>query len=235
VAKVTVETVASSGNQGIFLIEKHSCDLSYCTGDCTCAVVGKRCDKQSWNNSSCTENSANFTVDVEFGISESNQTFSASSACLSTRWSINDSRVHILRYEWSVGWMGYEAGVGIFDNLTEHVWYDVEKRSTFTYCLSRGKQLKHSNRYVTHIRAWTSPFSYSTFKSRSLTIDHTPPSIRRGKVVTESEELCRNDLDFSNSTDKIIICFRNVFTDQESGILKYVVKIGTHPQGVKFD
>jgi len=71
-----------------------------------------------------------------------------------------------------------------------------------------------------------------TFTSAPMMVDHTPPQVRRGKSVIESDATCTKDFDYVNKKDfHVTACWDDVFRDSESGVVSYQVWMGTSPHG----
>jgi len=239
ISKTTLLTLSNSLvsplESGSFEIQKHSCDIHSCNKDCTCAVVGKPCVGVK-DNTTCSEinitNSDNHTFDVSGGLLHQNVTVTASSACLAGHWNmlptLNDT---VQRYEWSLGVQNHVVGEGIFDLSSESPWNDVGLTQQFVYCLPTNKSLVHNEDYVIYIRVWYDSTSFSVLTSPPIRVDHTPPSIQRGRYIIEGQLACSQDFDFIDWTDSISACWANVFSEQESKIIYYSVGLGTSPNG----
>lgn len=232
IAKISLFVDATDLNdkEGELLIEKHSCSTEYCNKDCTCAVVGGKCAQLEVNETCKDVTNRNRSVDLRVVLNNENS-FSFSSACLRAEWFTNDS-VKILRYEWSIGLEEMPIGDGIFDILHESVWYDIGKRSNMIHCLPFGKQLHHDASYVAYVRAWLSPNQYVIFTSSPIKIDLTPPAIRKGSFIKDSDRNCLIDFTYTNITDTVTTCWKKVFSDSQSKITQYEAYIGTDKGGM---
>jgi len=239
ISKTTLLTLSNSLlsplESGSFAIQKHSCDIHSCYKDCTCAVVGKPCFEVN-DNTTCSEinktTSDSHKLDVFGGLLHQNVTVTASSACLAGHWKMlstfNDT-VH--RYEWSLGVQNHVVGEGIFDLSSENPWNDIGLTQQFVYCLPTNKSLIHKEDYAIYVRVWYDSTSFSVFTSPPIRVDHTPPSIRRGRYIIEGQSACSKDFDFIDWTDSISACWANVFSEQQSKIIYYTVGFGTSPNG----
>ncbi|KAH3774601.1 hypothetical protein DPMN_175983 [Dreissena polymorpha] len=243
IARVTVNVLsATSRNEmGILEIEKHSCDIHFCTKDCTCAVIGRPCVEIS-TNVTCSDisytdaqNQNLSTFDVYGGLPHEILNVSASLACLSGHWSRTNggSTENIHRFEWSIGVHRHAVGEGVFDLKLENPWNDVGLRLEFIHCLPVNRSLVHEERYVVYVRAWYSERTFTVFKSSPIMIDQTPPNVRRGRFIREGN--CLEDLDFIDWTKNIMACWDGVFTEQQSFIDHFSVSLGTSPHSKKYN
>ncbi|XP_069134697.1 uncharacterized protein [Argopecten irradians] len=232
--KVTVTAVSSSptNKHGELEILKHSCDVHYCNKDCTCAVVGQKChdvDVPTECERDNTSSSISLYIDVIHG--SVNTLISASSACISARWTINGSDVEdIKRFEWTIGQNDMPVGTGIFDPLYENLWYDIGKQTSIVHCLRGERYLKHGASYVVYVRVWMSASEFIVFTSSPIEIDNTPPSVRKGSYIRENGRgSCDRDLDITTTLDSLTACWGKVFSDHQSGIYSFLVSLGTIP------
>ena len=239
ISKTTLLTLSnsplSSLTSGSFAIQKHSCDIHSCYKDCTCAVVGKPCVEVK-DNTTCSEinriNVDKHSFDVFGGYLQQNVTVTASSACLAGHWNnLSTFNGTVQRYEWSLGVQNHVVGEGIFDLTSESPWNDVGLTQHFVYCLPTNKSLVHKEDYVIYVRVWYDSTSFSVFLSLPIRVDHTPPSVRRGRYIIEGHPACSKDYDFIDWTDSISACWANVFNEQQSKIMYYSVGFGTSPNG----
>ena len=242
VSKTTLLTLSKTHSQllpegnGMFVIQKHSCDIHSCNKDCTCNVVGKPCVGMNAIRTSCNEirfnSSREETYTVHGGLVHNKISVTASSACLSGHWySSDDSNITVLRYEWSLGFYNGIVGEGIFDLKYESPWNDIGLRQQFAYCLPTNKSLIHNEDYTVYARVWYDSSTYTVFTSPPIKIDQTAPFVRRGRYIIEGSSDCTRDLDFINWTDSISACWTNVFSEQQSWIVYYYVGFGTSPNG----
>ncbi|XP_052790272.1 uncharacterized protein LOC128224469 [Mya arenaria] len=239
IARVTVVAMENSNTlEGVLEVEKHSCDVHYCNNDCTCAVVGKPCTKTEHSvecsklDVSIATNRGYPIVHVIAGLSKTHQDISPSSSCLAASWDVSFSRLlyKIHRFEWSMGLYNYSFGEGIFDNDVMP-WKDVGKNKQVIHCLERDRRLQHGAKYVIYVRAWYSSFEYSDFSSPIVTIDHTPPKVKRGKFIKDADTTCYKDFDVIDWNDTITGCWENVFQETQGHITHYTVSLGTTING----
>jgi hypothetical protein len=243
VARVTVNALCEvktniiSEMRGSLELQKHSCDVHFCNKDCTCAVIGKPCSAME-TRANCTELNATSSeygipvVRVNTGLAHKPQTITASSACLAGHLSENrinrsDTLSNVVRYEWSVGLIGHPIGEGIFDLKNEMPWQDIGLRTEFIYCLPANRSLLHGEEYVIYVRAWLTSDMFSTFSSNPIVVDQTPPSVRRGRTIQDSNEECNGDFDIIDWMDTITACWNGVFSEQQGAITHYTVSMGT--------
>ncbi|KAK3094006.1 hypothetical protein FSP39_022824 [Pinctada imbricata] len=139
----------------------------------------------------------------------------------------------IKRYEWSFGLYGLPVGSGVFET-DEPIWYDNGLDTSVIHCLVGDRFLSHNHKYVGYIRVWFTYTDYAEYSSAPMAVDSTPPSVRRGKFIQDSDAACSRDFEFQTTTDSITACWQNVFSDAQSGITKYTVFIGTQPGGDDF-
>ncbi|KAL4219902.1 hypothetical protein ACF0H5_020314 [Mactra antiquata] len=241
VARVTVFTIpmtkgAVADNNGILEIERHSCDVHFCNGDCTCAVVGKPC-LQTTVNTSCTNitqsdfsNSTSLpAIRVFGGLLSQPVNITGSSACLTGHWNASGGDDAIHRYEWSIGLTGQPVGKGVFDH-NEIPWKDIGKLNQVVYCkLQSG--LEHDTDYSVYVKAWFSKSSYSISESPPIHTDHSSPHIGKGKTIKDSDTYCRKDYDIIDWMDTMTACWTGVFSEQQGEITHYSVSLGSTLNG----
>ena len=235
IAKTTVSVVSTSkSNSRGFLVQltRHSCTSHYCTNDCTCSVVGHKCDHAMMP---CVDQSGNTTskMNIYFGDDYSTTTrLSLSSRCLKMHWAFDgNDDTNVVRYEWSISEEGGNPGEGIFNIPYEPAWYDNGRMSSVVHCTTNGHHvLKDGQKYIAHVRAWYGFDVYEWFTSEPILIDHSPPHIVRGRNVVESTIYCGEDVEHTAYSD-IMICWSGVFLDTGSGILHYNIMGGTVPFG----
>ncbi|XP_053381950.1 uncharacterized protein LOC123539831 [Mercenaria mercenaria] len=235
IGKVTVTAVQTDtkGSKGILKLQKHSCVTYYCNRDCTCAVVGEKCEQHVKNLTCVTaENKPEYqNIRVLVGMLKNHQAVTASSSCISAHWILekNETKVPIQRFEWSIG--TDKPGGGIFEGPLAKKWFDVDLQTNLTFCMPANRQLVNGENYTIYIKAWYSERESHMFSSPPVTIDTTPPDIVRGKYVYVSTDDCVTDVYFITNTTSIHVCWRKVFKDRISGILKNFVMAGTSPYG----
>ncbi|XP_071092662.1 uncharacterized protein [Haliotis cracherodii] len=236
VGKVTMAVVATDAKhtKGTLELQRHSCSVHYCTGDCTCAVFGQRCLLTS-SQQNCTDTTSKLKstdIVVHPGL-EADTTVTSSSSCLTAHWEASSSRVlsSITRFQWSIGEKGQNPGVGIFDFKTETVWREIEKRTRLIHCLPRGRSLQHGTEYIAQVKAWFSFSDYAVFQSHSFLVDHTPPAVQRAKSLLDSDGSCKKDEEYFSHGQTITACWEGVFNDTQTPLTGFEVWIGTSPEG----
>jgi hypothetical protein len=161
------------------------------------------------------------------------QAFSTSVKCLEGRWTLLQPQalLNVSRFQFSFSYADSDADGGVFLR-TEPAWYDVGLNTTALHCLPADRVLVPGSRYVLHVRVWPSPDSYITYVSPAMTVDRTPPAVRRGKSVIESSASCSKDVDYVTKEDNYVTaCWKDVFIDSDSGVVRYDVWMGTSPHG----
>ncbi|VDI52034.1 Hypothetical predicted protein, partial [Mytilus galloprovincialis] len=230
-SKITTDVVSFNRNftKGNLVIQKHSCVAEYCNNDCTCAVVGQKCktDLQSMCNSKPDKNGKSANM-VRIIVPNTDKGIDGSSSCLRSEWTDNLNET-IWRFEYTFGIQNGRPGTGIFDLANENPWRDVGKETEAIHCLSPDKKLEHKTNYVAYVRAWYSYTSNTIFQSNSVQIDHTSPDIHKRYFVIDSTINCEEDVDYILSTDSVSSCWDGVFYDEESGIMNFMVSLGTSP------
>ncbi|XP_071081006.1 uncharacterized protein [Haliotis cracherodii] len=236
VGKVTVSVVATNiktRREGILELQRHSCDTHYCTDDCTCAVVGRKCNPPSTpvDCHDMSNSTSHRHLDVRIYPEAHNETGAyaiPSLSCIAGHWK---TTFDIQRYEWSMGLLNEPFGAGIF-TASESTWYDVGKRTEIIHCLPYGRALEHGEDYAIYIRAWYSDSEYRVFTSPSIRVDHTPPSVRRGRALKDSDSSCNRDFDIFNSNhSEITACWQGLFQEMQTNIKEYIVWAGVTKYG----
>ncbi|XP_046356064.2 uncharacterized protein LOC124134978 [Haliotis rufescens] len=236
VGKVTVAVVATDvkHTKGMLELQRHSCSVHYCTGDCTCAVLGQRCLLTS-TQQNCTDTTSKLKstdIVVHPGL-EADTTVTSSSSCLTAHWEASSSQVlnSFTRFQWSIGKKGKSPGVGIFDLKTETVWREIGKRTRLIHCLPRGRSLQHGSEYIIHVKAWFSFSDYAVFQSHSILVDHTPPAVQRAKSPLDSDGSCKMDLEYFSHGQTVLSCWEGVFNDTQTTLTGFEIWVGTSPEG----
>ncbi|XP_046562583.1 uncharacterized protein LOC124271470 [Haliotis rubra] len=239
VGKVTVSVVATDHKrrrEGTLELQRHSCDTHYCTDDCTCAVVGRKCNPPSMPVT-CRDMSnvtSHRLMDVQIHPRARNQSglyITSSLSCIAGYWEM-DPAYGIQRYEWSMGLLNEPFGAGIFKTNEESIWYDVGRRTDIVHCLPYGRALEHGDDYVIYVRAWYSDSEYRVFTSPSIRVDHTPPSVRRGRALKDSDSTCSRDFDVFDSNETVITaCWQGLFQETQTSIEEYIVWAGVTKYG----
>ena len=236
IGKVTVRAIKtdSSGLRGTLKLQKHSCTSHFCNNDCTCAVVGKKCEPLP-SAASCVDVGKNATrfpdVDVLAGMHDYHQKYTASSSCLTGHWTTTSNNTSVLRYEWSMGILNDSPGAGFFNAQNEPTWYDVGYHTNVTYCLPYPKSLVHGESYIIYVKAWYSETESKVFESLPIIVDLTAPMQARGRTVYESIDGCSTDVEFIVDASIIEICWQGVFRESNSRILKFDLMAGSFPYG----
>ena len=243
------------GTSGSLVLIRHSCEAAYCTQECTCAAAGQVCEG---NSSSCVELSpsdpAASTVQLQayMGMSPDPpssrfstpalspvpathpQKYMTSAKCLEGHWSLSqpDSLGNVSRFEVSFSLADMSAGEGVVDTQTEPIWSDVGRHLTTVYCLLGNRTLASGQGYIMHVRVWLSRDMFVTYTSAPVVVDHTPPQIRRGMAVMESDLTCTQDIDYVTSEiPAVTACWDGVFRDTQSPVVQYQIWMGTSPHG----
>lgn len=231
--RLTFIAVSNNKNNtsGNLVIEKHSCSVSYCTKECTCAILGGKC-LHIRNTLECTQTNNTYMLNNSsiklriFGHHSDDST--SSTRCLGIEW--QSENINVLRYEWSIGIKNMPYGYGIFKTTTEQVWQDVSLQNRVVHCLPWKRQLVHEREYVAYLKTWVSETKYILAQSKPIIIDTTPPGIRRGKFIIDSDTICTHDKKFIK-TKNITTCWKSVFSDTQSGVKEYRIMIGVSPGG----
>ena len=242
IARVTLITDTLSPSPsgdvvGSLEIEDHSCDIHFCNKDCTCAAVGRTC-YQTDTNMTCnavpeTENNAyDVNVRVYTGTMGNPQTITASSSCISAYWIVDTGEANIKRFEWTTGLKDEAYGEGIFDLSKESPWIDVGKFKNSVHCLHVGQNLLHGFEYVVYLRVWVDVDTYLVYESDPLLVDNTPPAIRKGEFIKDSDDACLTDYDTIDWIDKLSACWDSVFYDVQGDVTHYLVSLGTKAGGM---
>ena len=225
-AKASVYALPQGLDHGRLDIEKHSCDVHYCTLDCSCAVVNQKCVVDVMPPPCSGHNATSEVLMVFDGIYSSPISITSSSLCLPGYWKSNFSASEITRYEWSVGMYGYYPGYGVFDGINDKIWFDVETYDRGIYCLSLEKHLQQGEFYVFYVRAWHGFSNYTLFQSEGVLVDTTPPVISYGKHVLDTDYNSYEEIDYTTRRKGIFSYWENVFTDSETGIEEFYVAVG---------
>ena len=225
-AKVSVFVLPQGFDSGRLDIEKHSCDVHYCTLDCTCAVLNQKCITEELPPPCIEMNGTDNKLIAFDGIYNSPISLTPSSLCLPGYWKSNFSIFETTRYEWSVGMLGHEPGFGIFDIVNDKIWFDVEMYDRGIYCLPLNETLLQGESYVFHVRAWHDFSNYTLFRSDGVLVDTTPPVKGYGKHIKDTESDFNGDIDFTTRSKGIFSDWEDVFSDAETGIKEYHVAIG---------
>ena len=233
-AKASVFVLPQGLDHGRLEIEKHSCDVHYCTLDCTCAVVNQKCVVDAIPPPCLGHNATDDALMVFDGTFNSPISITPSTLCLPGYWMSNFSISDITRYEWSVGMHGHDPGYGVFDVANDKIWFDVESYDRGIYCLPLDEHLRQGESYVFHVRVWHGFSNYTLFQSEGVLVDSTPPVIGYGKHVLDTDFNSYDEIDFTTRRKGIFSNWDNVFTDSETGIKEYYVAVGYTSGGIRF-
>ena len=230
----TLDQQSKNNSFGVFEIEKHSCDIHFCNKDCTCAVIGKPCSNAKTNMTCTTLNSTvknpyNVSVNVRGGLIGRPYNMTTSSSCLAAHWVVESGHSSIKRFEWSMGIKDEPYGTGIFDMLTDIIWRDIGTIQQIVHCLQPNHTLISRTEYVIYIRAWVEMDLNIIFKSRPVMVDHSAPSVYKGRSIDDF--VCKHDYDIIDQTTEAVACWTGVFYEQQSHIIYYTVGLGTSPGG----
>ena len=220
-------------SKGDIIIQKHSCKSDFCNNDFTCAVIGQQCKVDADTNCTDITGQSKGGVMVNLTLNTDNKITNVigSSKCLGSDWSYSNQDSKVLRFEFSFGIHGEKVGQGVFNLSIENPWHDVGQRTHAFYSLSKGYQLQHNTQYVGYVRAWVSFTEYVIFESPAVIVDHSPPDIHMKQFVIDTGPSCDEDVDYLVSGKSISACWDGVFSDDESGITKFMVSLGTSPSG----
>ncbi|XP_062605213.1 uncharacterized protein LOC134267002 isoform X2 [Saccostrea cucullata] len=231
--RVTFVTVSNDKNNtnGDLFMERHSCEVSYCTNDCTCAVLGGKC-LEVVNSQDCRQRNMSYLagdakVSLNIWGGYSNR-WTTSTRCLGANWFVEN--INVSRFEWSMGLLNMPHGFGVFDRMEEQVWHDVSLQTRVVHCLKPTRQLAHEREYVAYLKTWISSTDFILTQSEQILIDASAPSVRRGRFIIDSDKVCSRDQEFTN-TKNIISCWKDVFSDPQSGIREYKFMVGVTPGG----
>ncbi|XP_071093296.1 uncharacterized protein [Haliotis cracherodii] len=232
VGKMTVAAVASDAKhtKGTLELQRHSCSVHYCTGDCTCGILGQHCQLNS-SKQECpgpTTKWKSTDVVVHLGL-ESDTTVTSSSSCLNAHWEASSSQVlnKITRFQWS---FGEKEDRPENDTLTT-IWRDVGKGTSVIHCLPNGESLHHGTEYTIYVKAWFSFSEYAVFQSRSILVDHTPPAVQRAKSPLDSDVSCKMDFEYFSHGQPIRACWEGVFNDTQTTLKGFEISLGSSPGG----
>ncbi|XP_046569942.1 uncharacterized protein LOC124278267 [Haliotis rubra] len=236
IGKVTVAVVATDTKhtKGMLELQRHSCSVHYCEGDCTCAVLGQHCTLSS-SQPNCTDTTSkrkSTDIVVHPGL-ESDATVTRSSSCLTGHWVASSPQVFdkITRFQWSMGERAEPAGIGIFDLKTESEWRDIGKGTRIIHCLPNGQSLQHGTEYIIYVKAWFDFSEFAVFQSDSILVDHTSPVVQRAKSPLDSDGSCNLDLEYFSQGQTITACWDGVFNDTQTPMSGFEIWVGTSPEG----
>ena len=245
----------ANGTSGSLVLIRHSCEASYCTQECTCAATGQVCEG---NSSSCVELSpsdptlSTVLLQLNMGMplspQSSNSSASAPSSvptarpqmyitsakCLEGHWSLSqpESLDNVSRFEVSFGLANMSAGEGVVNIQTEPIWLDVGRHVSAVHCMPGNRTLVSRQSYIMHVRVWLSRDTHVTYMSSPVVVDHTPPQVRRGGRVFESDSTCTQDIDYvTREISDVTACWHGMFRDTQSRVVLYQLWMGTSPFG----
>ena len=100
--------------------------------------------------------------------------------------------------------------------------------SLINFLLSAVEYLQPRTKYVFYVRAWYDEAHVAEYISEGILIDGTSPEISRSTYVKELSRWSANkDIDFTTETSYVIATWNGVFRDAQTGILRFVVKLGS--------
>ncbi|XP_060580924.1 uncharacterized protein LOC132737608 [Ruditapes philippinarum] len=213
--------------------------VSYsCEGHCVCAPFGSLChSEQSCSNLNISDNNnaiieVNDYLDLRFPDNYIQPDHTPINTMLAAKWYIKTIQGQSpLWYEWSVGESISDTPTGIFNTATEKVWYDAGQQTTCIFTVKRdNKVLTEQRAYSVFVRAWYSSDTYAIFKSKGVTIFHSPPLsiVIKGRRVKEVIQGTSKDIDFITRQSHVYADWSGKF----GGIVsKYHVYISTIPGG----
>ena len=235
-AENAVGLLSDTAKVGVFVldsgkldIEKHSCDIHYCTKDCTCAVLHRTCTAAGISPN-CSDPPPLNLIELLDGTLNHFATVISSSTCLRALWKQVDMSVPITRYQWTVGLKGEDPGVPIFDVIDDKVWHDVDLREESVYCLPGNGNLDQGQQFVYYIKAWHGFGNFSVYNSFGVVVDTTPTRVG-SRTVKEMDVTFSTELDFTTNTSVLYLDWTSVFRDAESGIDHFVMSVGMTPGG----
>nr|XP_034323279.1 uncharacterized protein LOC117688823 isoform X2 [Crassostrea gigas] len=233
IRRLTFIAVSNDQNNtgGNLIVERHSCSVSYCTNECTCTILGGKCNHIQ-NTHECTKsNNSQMSVNSKIALrilGSPSDDWTSSTRCLGVEW--HSQNITVLRYEWSIGLNHMPYGYGIFDTTIEQIWHDISLQTGVVYCLPKKRQLLNGRQYVAYLRTWVTENEYILTQSKPIIIDTTRPSIRRGRFIIDSDAECIRDKEFANNK-ALKTCWKGVFVDEQSGIKEFRMMIGVSPGG----
>ena len=242
-SKVTVDVVplAYDKSKGELIIQKHSCSMEFCNVGCTfchctCGVVGKKCVSKEKDDCNAISSKQDMLQQLHLNISLRSddrwKKATGSSLCLYSSWIYQNKSFSFQRFEYSFGRNDSGVGEGIYNMSIEDPWHDVGKRQHAFYCLQDG-ELSHGSYYIAYVRTWISQEKFFIATSLPIIVDHTPPFIHKRHSITDSSEPCGKDVDYISSPGNMYGCWNGVFSDDESGILEFIVSLGTSKGGLQ--
>ena len=80
--------------------------------------------------------------------------------------------------------------------------------------------------YIFHVRAWYNDSSFAIFTSDGVQVDQTAPELSDSySVIDVLNPESVSDIDFTSSDSAITIKWRNVFRDDQSGLVMFLVRL----------
>ena len=236
-----VRANAADNSTGELLIERStSCRRTSCAGHCTCPLNSGFCDSDS---SGCAQANASLLPlqdRVSVYLTRSlrlRQSVSSvpSSRSVSAYWSVSPAASRpVLWFDWSVGRQGEMPGSGVFNTVSDQIWYPVGQQRQVTTSLATSQELRHGTAYVFYVRAWYTASDFVIFSSSSFVPDLKPPVRATGGTVRDMPVVpsgVSTDIDFASSTTRLAVSWSGVFdaSATPSGIGHYLVGVGTSP------
>ena len=84
--------------------------------------------------------------------------------------------------------------------------------------------------YVFHVKAWYSDNEHATFISDGVYTNSLAPELSGSWKIKETRNsTTTEDIDFTLSESDINVVWENVFRDDQAGLDKYIVSVGSYP------
>jgi len=192
---------------------------------------------------SCSEvdsppGAAQVTVRIGTDASAASAGHIVSNASVDAVWYSQGSNA-ILSYEYTLSLASQAPGTGFFDIVHEPVWTSAGRDTWARIHVparpkGSGDGFKAGLSYVVHVRAWLTGTTYAVFSSPPFKVDlstPTPSLLQRVREISASSGDSA-DLDFmampaSNAQLAFLARYKDVLTDDESGIAHVEVAVGT--------
>ena len=227
----------SNNALGVIEHQRLDCTIASFYQECTCAALRRTCGAVTGNATTqeClpppTSPYLNISNVVDFHrIDEDhNALVTPSLSLLAASWAFGSTGTqNLTRYQITVG-LNAGPGVGLFNQQTENLWFDVGKETFASLSLSALNKTLLSNReYFFYVRAWVSFSICYIFKSEGIRTDITPPQLRKRYRPTDViSSTDTSDIDYQTSPSVVKFNWYNVFFDAESGIGYFEVALGT--------
>ncbi|KAL3841826.1 hypothetical protein ACJMK2_019925 [Sinanodonta woodiana] len=215
------------------------CSAFSCVGHCVCAPEDKICS----NPQPCTDKSAVKKTEIKVmdvrnlrsENGEENVTYVATDTVLAARWRLTRANVdNPIWYEWSVGYEYASDPQGVFNVLSDRVWYDVGQRTSVVLSIPWGKKLSYGTKYSVFVRAWYADGVYAVFKSPGVIIDTAPPkttSIQGAAVRDKLTPDQLTDIDFIRKKMTLYAEWENKFLYTTDKVSYFKIYVSTSPGG----